>query len=183
MTTITLIAGGYSEASRLTALIQKADAYCHPRHINFQVVQVHQLNAEALITADFKHPDIVAAHLLVEQSAAVIVVTPTFKASYSGILKTFLDLLPSRILKGKPVLPLALGGSKGHLLMLKYALEPILSELGAEFIAHGTYITDDQVTKDFNNNYHINEEATSRIESSLTSLLNQVSQQQTILVN
>lgn len=58
-----------------------------------------------------------------------------------------------------------------------------MSELGAEFIAHGTYITDDQVTKDFNNHYHINEEATSRIESSLTSLLNQVSQQQTILVN
>lgn len=60
MTTITLIAGGYSEASRLTALIQKADAYCHPRHINFQVVQVHQLNAEGRV----------ASHSTAELSAA-----------------------------------------------------------------------------------------------------------------
>lgn len=64
----------------------------------------------------------------IAQAAAdvVIVATPIYKAAYSGLLKVFLDLLPPDALRGKTVLPLAMGGSLAHLLALDYALKPVL---------------------------------------------------------
>ncbi len=76
----------------------------------------------------------------------VVVATPIYKAAYSGLIKTFLDLLPSDALRGKTVLPLATGGSASHLLALDYALKPVLSALGARDILDGVFAVDAQLT-------------------------------------
>ena len=70
--------------------------------------------------------------------------TPIYKAAYSGLLKSFLDLLPQDGLRGKVVLPLATGGSSAHLLALDYALKPVLGALGARHILDAVFATDDQ---------------------------------------
>ena len=57
--------------------------------------------------------------------------TPVYKAAYSGLLKAFLDLLPSSALAEKGVLPIATAGSLAHCLVLEYALKPVLAALGA----------------------------------------------------
>jgi FMN reductase len=76
---------------------------------------------------------------------AVVISTPVYKASYAGILKAFLDLLPQDGLDGKLVLPVATGGSQSHMLALDYALRPVLASLSARFILPSIYTTSDQL--------------------------------------
>lgn len=83
------------------------------------MIQVHQLDAKALITADFTNASINATHQAIEASDGIIIVSPIFKAAHSGILKTYLDLLPLSAFAGKTVLPLAVGGSFAHVLALQ----------------------------------------------------------------
>jgi FMN reductase len=56
-----------------------------------------------------------------------------------------LDLLPQKSLAGKVILPIATGGTLGHLLAINYALKPVLSELGASQILAGVYVLDTQI--------------------------------------
>lgn len=62
---------------------------------------------------------------------ALIVVTPIFNASYSGLFKSFVDVLESGSLTGKPVLVAATGGTARHSLALEFAVRPLFAYLGA----------------------------------------------------
>ena len=68
--------------------------------------------------------------------------TPVYKASYTGVLKTFLDLLPQFGLAGKVVLPLVTGGSLAHVLVIDYAFRPVLISLGAQHVVTGLFLHD-----------------------------------------
>ena len=68
----------------------------------------------------------------VQRSDILIVGSPTYKATYSGLLKLFLDQLQSETgLAGVIAVPLMLGGDPGHRLAGEVHLKPVLSELGA----------------------------------------------------
>jgi FMN reductase len=67
----------------------------------------------------------------VAEADAVVVVTPIFVASYSGLFKTFFDVLEEGSLTGKPVLIAATGGTARHSLALEHALRPLFAHLGA----------------------------------------------------
>jgi len=68
---------------------------------------------------------------LVRDADALIVVTPIFSASYSGLFKTFFDVLEPGLLDGKPVLMAATAGTARHSLVLEHALRPLFSYLKA----------------------------------------------------
>jgi FMN reductase len=70
-----------------------------------------------------------------------------YKASYSGLLKALLDLLPQFALAGKTVLPLATGGTNAHVLALDYAFRPVLTSLGAEHVVQGYFLLDKLITR------------------------------------
>ncbi|MTD16489.1 NADPH-dependent FMN reductase [Nakamurella sp. YIM 132087] len=59
----------------------------------------------------------------------VIVISPVFSASFSGLFKTFFDVLDPESLEGKPVLIGATGGSARHSLVTEHAIRPLLSYL------------------------------------------------------
>ncbi|MFG1943310.1 FMN reductase [Nonomuraea sp. NPDC048826] len=61
----------------------------------------------------------------------LIAVTPVFTASYSGLFKSFFDVLDPRALEGKPVLMGATGGTPRHSLVLEHAMRPLFSYLRA----------------------------------------------------
>ncbi|MEV6637860.1 CE1759 family FMN reductase, partial [Actinoplanes sp. NPDC051470] len=61
----------------------------------------------------------------------LIVVTPIFQASYSGLFKSFADLLEKGTLDGKPVLLAATGGTARHSLALEHAVRPLFAHLRA----------------------------------------------------
>lgn len=107
-----------------------------------RALDVRDLPPAALLSADTRDPAIAAALDLVAQADAVVVATPVYKASFSGLLKALLDLLPQRALADKVVLPLAVGGSLAHVLMLDYSLRPVLLALGAEDILRGLFVQD-----------------------------------------
>lgn len=70
---------------------------------------------------------------------ALIVVTPTFSASYSGLFKSFFDILDPKMLDGMPVLFGATGGSSRHSLVLDTAIRPLFSYLRARTMATAVY--------------------------------------------
>ena len=63
----------------------------------------------------------------VAEADAVIAVTPVFSASYSGLFKSFFDVLEEGALAGKPVLVAATAGTARHSLVLDYAMRPLFS--------------------------------------------------------
>lgn len=62
---------------------------------------------------------------------AVVAVTPIFSASYSGLFKTFVDVLDRDALTGTPVLLAATGGTARHSLALEHAMRPLFAYLRA----------------------------------------------------
>jgi FMN reductase len=70
---------------------------------------------------------------------ALIVVSPTFSASYSGLFKMFFDVLDDKALAGKPVLLGATGGTERHSLVLDFALRPLFAYLKALPVPTGVY--------------------------------------------
>jgi len=64
----------------------------------------------------------------------LVVVTPVFSASYSGLFKTFFDVLEDDILDGTPVLVAATGGTARHSLALDYAVRPLFTYLRASVV-------------------------------------------------
>jgi len=108
-------------------------------------LHVRDLPAQALLHADFSDPELQAAKALLARAEAIVIATPIYKAAYSGLLKSFLDILPQDGLEGKIVLPVATGGSQSHMLALDYGLRPVLASLSARHVLPSIYATDAQV--------------------------------------
>lgn len=111
-------------------------------------LQVRELPGHALLRADFKDPAVIEAIAQVAEADAIVIGTPVYKASFSGALKVFLDLLPQDGLTGKLVLPLATGGSQSHMLALDYALRPVLASLSPRHVLPSIYATSEQLPWD-----------------------------------
>lgn len=75
----------------------------------------------------------------VERADAVIAVTPVFSASYSGLFKSFIDVLDPRSLEGKPVLLGATGGTARHSLVIDLAMRPLFSYLRTRTVPTGVF--------------------------------------------
>ena len=70
---------------------------------------------------------------------ALIAVTPVFSASYSGIFKSFFDVLEDGTLEGKPVLVAATAGTARHSLVLDFAMRPLFAYLRADVVSTGVF--------------------------------------------
>jgi FMN reductase len=68
----------------------------------------------------------------VRDADALIAVTPIFSASYSGLFKSFFDVLDAGVLDGKPVLLGATAGTARHSLAIDFAMRPLFAYLKAE---------------------------------------------------
>jgi FMN reductase len=75
----------------------------------------------------------------VEASDGIIAVSPVFSASYSGLFKSFIDVLDPKSLEGKAVLLGATGGTDRHQMVLEYAMRPLFSYLRTRMTATGVF--------------------------------------------
>ena len=98
--------------------------------------------ADNLVTG-FPNADLEAAISTVTRADALIAVTPVFSASYSGLFKSFFDVLPEETLTDMPVLIGATGGTERHSLVLEHALRPLFSYLRAIVSPTGVYAATD----------------------------------------
>ncbi|WP_408052832.1 CE1759 family FMN reductase, partial [Streptomyces sp. HO565] len=93
-------------------------------------------------TNGFPGRELSAAFDAVRSADGLIVVTPVFSASYSGLFKSFFDALGATepdALAGKPVLIAATGGTARHSLVLEHALRPLFAYLKAVVVPTGVY--------------------------------------------
>ena len=87
----------------------------------------------------FASPKLDAAIQAVTGADGLIAVTPIFTTSYSGLFKSFIDVLDPQALTGMPVLLGATGGTERHSLAIDYAMRPLFSYLHAVALPTGVY--------------------------------------------
>jgi FMN reductase len=88
-------------------------------------------------------PDDAQAVAAVERVLAadvLVLASPTYKATYSGLLKGFLDRIGTGALAGVPAVPIMLGGGPGHRLAIDVHFTPLLLELGATTPVRGLFV-------------------------------------------
>jgi FMN reductase len=141
---IVVVSAGLSDPSS-TSLLAKliadatTDALAEPSEV--EVVELRPLAhalADQLLTG-FATGDLAAAEDAVAQADGVIAVTPVFSASYSGLFKTFFDVLEPGALEGTPVLVAATAGTARHSLVLEHALRPLFAHLHAVVVPTGVF--------------------------------------------
>jgi len=86
--------------------------------------------------------DDVSAKVVAEVQGCGVAVfaSPTYKGAYTGLLKLFLDLVPTDGLNGQLAFPVMLGAAMGHAMAPDLLLKPVLVELGASCPARGLYL-------------------------------------------
>jgi FMN reductase len=82
----------------------------------------------------------------VQNSDLIIVASPTYKATYTGVLKLFLDRISGGALAEVTAVPLMLGGHWRHSLAPELLLKPVLVELGATCPTRGLFLLDSDYT-------------------------------------
>jgi FMN reductase len=137
--TLAVISAGLSvpSSTRLLADRLTAATVAALRHRGIDAtVEVVELREHARDLADnlltgFANQSLRAAVDTVTGADGVIAVTPIFSASYSGLFKTFTDVLDKEALAGKPVLIAATAGTARHSLALEHAMRPLFAYLRA----------------------------------------------------
>ncbi|HEY2505816.1 MAG TPA: NAD(P)H-dependent oxidoreductase [Streptosporangiaceae bacterium] len=103
-------------------------------------IDLAELGAALLDWSDAGIAELVAA---VQASELVVVASPTYKATYTGLLKLFLDRFGAGSLTGTAV-PVMLGGSWKHSLAPELLLKPVLVEIGATCPTPALYLLDSE---------------------------------------
>ncbi|TIC87765.1 NADPH-dependent FMN reductase [Nocardioides sp. GY 10113] len=144
---IVVVAAGLSVPSTTRSLADRladgATEALHARGVEVEI-EIVELRALAHALADnlltgFPSGDLAAAIERVRRADGLIVVTPVFAASYSGLFKTFFDVLENGALDGKPVLIAATAGTARHSLVLDHALRPLFAYLHAVVVPTGVF--------------------------------------------
>ncbi|MEW1998161.1 FMN reductase [Streptomyces coelicoflavus] len=129
---------------RLAAVAAPAATAPEPAPADVTVIELRDLAVEIAhtFTNGFPAPALADAFAEVAAADGLIVVTPVFSASYSGLFKSFFDALSvtdEDALTGKPVLIAATGGTGRHSLVLDHALRPLFAHLKAVVVPTGVY--------------------------------------------
>jgi FMN reductase len=150
---LTIISGGLRDPSSTRLLADRLEASVRTElaaldlEAESEFVELRPLGRpimDAMLTG-LVGPTLESAFEIVANADGVIAVTPAFNASYSGLFKSFFDVLPPESLTDMPVLIGATGGTERHSLVLEHSLRPMFSYLQAIVSPTGVYAA----TEDF----------------------------------
>ncbi|WP_051404914.1 NADPH-dependent FMN reductase [Bacillus cihuensis] len=147
MPNVVILSGSPSAPSRTDFVLKFVQSLLEKENITVTYVSVLDIPAEDLHNARYNSSEIKAIAKSIEEADGVIIGSPVYKASYTGVLKSLIDLIPEGAFKGIPVLPIMVGGSKAHLLAIDFALKPLITTLKGR-ATQGTYIIDNQIDKE-----------------------------------
>ncbi len=169
---IVSIAGSPSHPSRTSAVLNYASSLLRLEGLDVDLIAVRDLPAEDLLFGKFDSLALNKAKASIEQASGIIIATPIYKASYTGVLKAFLDLLSPGAFSGKVILPIATGGTLAHMLAIDYALKPLIATLGARYILGGVYLLDTQIQVNDLGSVTLEAEISERLQASLYEFIN-----------
>ena len=156
---VLVVSSSVSLASRSEKLADHVADRLRQRGFGTAHLRLRTLPAVPLLAADTQDPAIAQAVADLERAAGVVIVTPTYKGTFTGLLKVFVDLLPQYALRGKTVLPLATGGTLAHALMLDHGLRPMLQTMWPKHVAQGCFMLDKQMVVDESGGLHIQDDS------------------------
>ncbi|MCI4046517.1 FMN reductase [Streptomyces sp. TRM75563] len=128
-------------ADRLAAATRERLTAEQDRDVEVRVVELRDLAVDIAnhLVSGFPSAGLRGAIDAVTEADGLIAVTPVFTASYSGLFKSFFDLIDHTALTGKPVVIAATGGTARHSLVLEHALRPLFAYLRAVTVPTSVY--------------------------------------------
>jgi FMN reductase len=171
---VLIIGGSTSTSSKSEIILDYIEARLNRLNIDLNRVNPSDFNPSDLVNYNFASADIQRYQQRVASADVIIIATPVYQAAYSGALKLLLDLIPQKGLEGKTVLPLATGGSLGHLLALDYALKPVLSALAAARLLSSVFVTDAAFERTDAGAYRLADDLAQRVDTALDELFSPV---------
>lgn len=151
---IVAVSGGMNTLSKTESLVQNTlDELAKAIPIRVHLIKLSEIGP-LLSGAIYRNqlPASVQADLdAVESADALVVGTPVYRASFTGLFKHFFDFVEQTALVDVPVLLSASGGSERHALVLEHQLRPLFSFFEAQTLPIGIYATD----KDFSPAYTV----------------------------
>ena len=149
---IVAVSGGLNHPSKTESLIQAIlDELGQATPINIHFIKFSEIG-HLLGGAIYRNqlPQRVQNDLAaVEAADALIVGTPVYRASFTGLFKHFFDFVEQTALVDVPVLLAASGGSDRHALVLEHQLRPLFSFFQAQTLPIGVYATDRDFTPEY----------------------------------
>jgi FMN reductase len=151
MTALAVVSGGLREPSSTRLLADRVshavreDLSAAGVDARVTIIDLRPLGraiTDAMLTG-FPTSDLQKAFDTIADADGLIAVTPAFNASFSGLFKSFFDVLPEESLTDMPVLIAATGGTERHSLVLEHALRPLFSYLHAVVSPTGVYAATD----------------------------------------
>jgi FMN reductase len=147
MTTLAIVSGGLREPSSTRLLADRIDTALRAElskagiEASSTIVELRPLGRaiiDAMLTG-YPSADLEEAFETIRSADGLVAVTPAFNASYSGLFKSFFDVLPEETLADMPVMMAATGGTERHSLVLEHAMRPMFSYLHAVVSPSGVY--------------------------------------------
>ncbi|WP_405898658.1 FMN reductase [Streptomyces sp. NBC_00727] len=128
-------------ADRLAATTREQLEAAQDRPVDVRVIELRDLAVDIAghLVSGFPSAALEDALAAVTGADGLIAVTPVFTASYSGLFKSFFDLVENTALTGRPVLVAATGGTARHSLVLEHAMRPLFAYLRAVTLPTSVY--------------------------------------------
>jgi FMN reductase len=141
---LVVVTAGLSRPSSTRLLADRlADATGRHTHggVDVRVIELRELAneiAQNMVTG-FPGPHLRDAVDAMTAADGLIAVTPVFTGSYSGLFKSFFDVIDKDALAGTPVLIAATGGTARHSLVLEHAMRPLFAYLRSVVVPTAVY--------------------------------------------
>lgn len=138
-------AGSLSNPSKTRALVEQAVGAAAAQHAaRGQVFDLLDLGASLGQARRLDDLDTDARQIVdtILAADALIIASPVYKGSYTGLFKHLFDLLDPAALAGKPVLLAATGGGDKHALVIEHQLRPLFAFFESQVLATGLYASD-----------------------------------------
>lgn len=175
MSKIAIISGSPNNRSRVNGVIQYAKLKLEQQGCEVAIIDVYSLPPADLMHASFNSKPILSAHAKVEEATGIIIASPVYKTTYTGILKAYVDLLPQKGFKDKIAAAYFVGGTISNLLSIDYALKPLLASMGIKSFAENVFAIDSQIERIEVRNqdiqFQLDDEIQQRMDASILDLI------------
>jgi FMN reductase len=142
---VVAVSGGLQRPSRTLVLVESlVAALSESLPLDIHLIELGQL-APGLARALYRSqlPADVESHIVaIENADALVVASPVFRASFTGLFKHLFDLVHQEALVDIPVLLAATGGSERHALVIEHQLRPLFSFFQARTLPIGVYASE-----------------------------------------
>jgi len=143
--TLVAVSGSLHHPSKTTALIEEIMRQIgEPFGVEARLIRIDEIGPQfAGVLRRDQLPDVVESALVAIETADVLIVgSPVYRASFTGLFKHLFDFVDQNALIDKPVLVAATGGSERHALIIEHQFRPLFSFFQALTLPAAVYAYD-----------------------------------------